>query len=505
MPNKKKIHRPARDRAVAELLAVRAERGRLTAAHYEMAAQACGYSPRQLKRMVAAQDRAARGEPDPDPQAWLSDPDVIAEVMLCCGNLANAHKQLTRRGKPVPSLSTFRRHMLTAMGATMIGKAKAKNSRDGVHAATVYLPREPETRGHSYLLDHTELPIYVIPDGHQTATRPWMTAVMDAATRYLLSWVIAFGTPSAEEVRAALMGAFTTRPATDGATLIGGAPDRAVWDRGLEFLSDLITESCLRLDVTPVPLPAYSPHLKGSLERFWRFLKSNALPRLPGYTDAGADLRGNLQLASHALSEAAFLTELVDWIDDYNTNHVNRSLGGTALQAWRDDPTPLRKIPMDQLWLDFLVSSHAHTVGKTGIRFHTTDYIALNGELDAVFGRSVEVRYLPHDDSFIEVFHQGRHLATCFPAAGLRPDDKLAFLAARKEAQARATRAFSAAHRQRASHPDARKIAKTKTKKGRAVEYQVEAPEPDLFTGGEEALRALDALPGEEDGQGRLL
>lgn len=93
-------------------------------------------------------------------------------------------------------------------------------------------------------LDHTELPIWVVPRGHKQAVKPWITAVMDSKTRYLLSWTITFGRPTAAEVRAALMSAMTMRVAPDGETLVGGKPLRAVWDRGVEFLANLITESC---------------------------------------------------------------------------------------------------------------------------------------------------------------------------------------------------------------------------------------------------------------------
>lgn len=68
----------------------------------------------------------------------------------------------------------------------------------------------------------------MVPRGHKIAVKPWITAVMDASTRYVLSWMVTFGRPTAEEVRAALIQAILIRPAPDDETLVGGLPVRAI-------------------------------------------------------------------------------------------------------------------------------------------------------------------------------------------------------------------------------------------------------------------------------------
>lgn len=455
MANKHKMQRTARDHAVELLLETRNATGRLTRFHYELVAQDCGYTVRHLQRMIARHDDA----PSDAKKGFEVDQTVVEAVFTMCGNIAGAWDALNQhpeyRGtNPLPSLSTFRRRVWEHLGAHSI--AVARKGPKVAREVRVHLPSEREERGASYLLDHTELPIFVIPDGTLTARRPWLTVVMDAGSRYVLSWVLTtHGVPTSEEVRAALMRAFDIRWAPDGQTPVGGLPERAVWDRGLDFLSDLVTDSCARLGVTPVALPAYSPHLKGSLERFWRHLKSNGLAPLPGYSDSGVDVRGAYLLATTALSEEALLHELHTWIDRRNTELKNRTLDMTPLQAWQEGRTPLRDIPRDRLWQDFLLSKQVHKVTKTGVRHKKVDYVDLNGALHKLIGRSVEVRYLPHTRDFIEVFHDGTHVTTCYPADSLRPDDKLAFLQARRQAQHDTQRHFAAASRARAAHPGA--------------------------------------------------
>jgi putative transposase len=257
------------------------------------------------------------------------------------------------------------------------------------------------------------------------------------------------------------------------------------------------------LDVAPVALPGYSPHLKGGIERFWRFLKTSALAPLPGYIDAGHDLRGNYLLAASALGETALVNALATWVDWYNTEHVHRTLGSTPLEAWGKDEAPLRAAPADQLWQDFLISAQ-HKVGKLGVRFRKTDYVGVNGELAKVFGRTVEVRYLPHDKTFIEVFDEGQHVGTCYPAHLLQPDDIEAFLEARRKAEREARAAFRSSNRLRQDRDDAVPLAKV-TGPGGRTRYEIAAPpEIDLFNGGDEALKQLNLLP-QDDMQGRLL
>lgn len=318
---------------------------------------------------------------------------------------------------------------------------------------------------------------------------------MDGATRYVLSWVVTFGRPTAEEVRAALVQAMTLRLAPDEETLVGGRPLKAVWDRGLEFLATLITQSCLRLQVMPIALPAYSPHLKGRLERFWGTLKTGLLPPLPGYSEGPHDLRGNHAIADTALGEDEFLLLLDAWMTDYNVNHVVSTMKMTPLQAWRADGTPLDEIAPERLWQDMLVSKDSK-VSKNGIRWDTIDWVA--PELVSVIGRHVEIRHLPHDRSFIEVFLDGDHLCTAVPVQDLDEETKQATIERRQAARAQAQKHFSAANRMRGKkHPGTAKLVKGKDGKRFVVD-----PVDDLLAGGAQALEELFGKPafGDEDG-----
>lgn len=480
MANKHKIHRAARDRVVEDLKELR-KTGQLTKTAFRIAADESGYSIRHLQRLLATPQKGdARSKPQ-----FEVDEAVIQAVYLACGSITGARRLLGKDERfaahhDIPSLSTFRRRVVETVGSH--GLAVAKRGTVAAREVRVHLPGEEYERGETYLLDHTELPIYVVPEGMRTASRPWLTAVMDAGSRYIVGWVLTTGrVPDAEQVRAALMAAIDLRLAPDGQTTVGGAPERCHWDRGLDFLSELITESCVRLGITPVALPAYSPHLKGRLERFWATLKPDALGHLPGYIDSGRNVRGEYLFATNALPEAALLNELRQWIDWYNAERQNRSLGLTPLAAWQQGRAPLRAIPRDRLWQDFLLSSN-HKVGKNGVHLDKHDFVGLDSTLNDLIGRTVEVRYLPHNRDFVEVFEGGQHRVTCYNVKLLRASDKTEFIKKRREAQHRTALQFSAARRARAAHPGALALEEIRVN-GRKKVRVVTEQQVDLLDG----------------------
>ena len=246
-----------------------------------------------------------------------------------------------------------------------------------------------------------------------------------------------------------------------------------------------MTESCYRVGTTPTPLPGYSPHLKGSLERFWRFLKNDALGTYRLH-DAGDGVDGKPVFDGTALDEDTFFTHLSQWIEGYNAEHEHSALGCTPLQAWAADPTPVAEVGFEDLWFGFLLGKDAK-VSPKGIRHRSIDYADPEGVIGNNIGRTLEVRYLPHDSSFIEVFKDGAHLATCYPVGSFTPDQEMGFIQARKQARSEAQRAFTRAKNLRAKSSGAIKLERFRGKDGK-TRHQIVEPEPSLLDGIDDAL-----------------
>jgi putative transposase len=177
------------------------------------------------------------------------------------------------------------------------------------------------------------------------------------------------------------------------------------------------------LGCTLAPTPAYSPHLKGKLERANRTVTQELLAGLPFYTEGPRTIDGRLYGPdAPPMTLEQFVEEFDRWVRAYNTLRAHSALGGqTPLQRWSTDATPLQLLPdADLRWL--LLADEERTIVKDGIHFHGLIFVA--PELNARVGERVAIRYTPHDDRRIEIFEGERWVATALPQDALSPEDR---------------------------------------------------------------------------------
>lgn len=445
---------PEQRRAATEQLRQRAAAGTLTARHVRLAATGCGVSERTVWRWIGTQEPQADGRARPGYQLTDTDREAFAFYR---GNATAVHRarQATLQGTDPPggttlpdflaqgwqgappvSVHTLRRAFAAQLSAAEI--ALWRSGENARRAADVYLTRPPSVRNQVWEADHKQLPILVMPP-RGGAVRPWMTTVLDDATRALVGWSIALS-PHSGTVLTAIRAGLVPDPDRGP---FGGVPALVRIDRGLEFASTAVSDALKALGVDVHRLPAYTPHRKGKVERFHRTIEQMLLSGLPGFTGGPRDAAGRLhgplddRPAARAAAETApvrplGIDDLVgrvrDWVRWYNTAHQHTALNGrTPAQAWEEDPTPLGHIDPEHL-RHLLLAGAERTVGKDGIRFGGMAYLA--PELHGRGGERVQVRYLPHDNRTIEVYTGGEHLCTAHPQAHLTPEQVEAFRAA---------------------------------------------------------------------------
>ncbi len=272
--------------AVRRLLALRAGKG-LTAGHVRVAADALGVSERTVRRWLAAagRDEAAADEPGARAQTsrrFTITPEVRGLLALWKGNVRAVHRELVlraaRESPPggAPSLTTLhraiRRDLTPGERAGLAGGERAARKHD------VFLARPRSWRNYVWETDHVQAPVLVEVEGR--ACRPWITWFTDCATNAITGVAVTPGDPSRESVLAALRSA-VLREEPYGP--FGGLPEKVRVDRGKDFLSRTVTAAFDLLDVTVEELPAYTPHLKGTVEGLNRAVESMFLAALPGY------------------------------------------------------------------------------------------------------------------------------------------------------------------------------------------------------------------------------
>jgi putative transposase len=506
---------PERRRAAVERLGQLREAGELTSGHVRLAASGLGVRERTVWRWLRL---AAANQPvapaglgsyqlsEADREAYaryrgnvaavhraraavLASPD--APQVLAAGVPVPASLRDGWRGAPPAAIRTlqraFRRELTAAEAAAWA------EGEEGRRAAGVYLTRPAGHRNQTWEMDHKQLPVLVMPP-RGAACCPWLTTVVDDATRVLAGWAIAL-TPHAGTVLTAVRMALVHDPARGP---FGAIPARVRIDRGLEFAAEAVRDAFAALCVDPRRMPGFQPHRKGKVERIHRTIDQTLLCGLPGFTggprDAAGRLYGPLDDRFAARLRAAgdpvtpmpieaFAALFAQWADWYNTQRAHDGLDGrTPLQAWQDDPGPLHRISAGKL-RHLLLASEERVIGKDGIRFSNLAYIA--PELAGRGGQRVQIRYMPHDDRSIEVYLGGTHLCTAYPATRLTPEQTQAYLENAARERKRLT-----AERRKASARARAELAPLTRDQTRAEESRVLPP----AAGDELATRRGDAL-----------
>ncbi|MFE0678662.1 Mu transposase C-terminal domain-containing protein [Streptomyces sp. NPDC058867] len=456
------------------LLALRAER-RLSREHVRLAGECLGVSERTVWRWLAEASLSPGAALRPGERR--SDRfEVTGEIRVLLaywhGNASAVHRQLLARARaqaaardgrpaqapqcaaspagappaavplldPVPSLSTFLRAVRRDLTAGE--RAGLAAGADAARAHDVFSTRPVSWRNHVWEADHVQAPLLVDADGD--LVRPWVTWFIDTVTKVITGTAVTPGVPSRASVLAALRTAVLREDPYGPA---GGVPELVRVDRGKDFLSTAVTAAFGTMGVTVKDLPAYSPHLKGTVENLNRAVDRMLFAALPGYTPAPAGPRSRRRSAggrpetSGAMPFEDFTAEVLAWTHWWNTEHRPRALSGrTPLQAWQADPTPVTSIPASDLWTFTLEDDgRPRKLTSHGVRWRGRTYIApwMTGQA----GRTVTVRYMPHHDHQIDVCDaHGKHLGPAHLADAATPEQLQALRTART-ARARRLRA----------------------------------------------------------------
>jgi len=104
------------------------------------------------------------------------------------------------------------------------------------------------------------------------------------------------------------------------------------------------------LAIPVTDLPAYTPHLKGTIEALNDAVEEMFLASLPRYTGRQKLTGGRLaDPDAPPLTYEAFVGLLLDWVTWWNTRHHPAALNGkTPVQAWQADASPLTDVAAGQ-------------------------------------------------------------------------------------------------------------------------------------------------------------
>jgi putative transposase len=442
----------------------------LSSAHVRLVAEALGRSERTVWRWLSVarvegrygRVRAAR---------FTVTPQVRTLLALWGGNASRVHAELVQlarldpAGGPVPSLATLHRAIRRDLSAGE--RAGLRQGEAARRAHDVFAARPPTHRNAVWEGDHKRVPVEVDVEGELVC--PWVTWFIDCATKVVVG-VIDYATkvvvgvavtphaPSRDAVLASLRCAIDRREPYGPA---GGLPSAIRVDRGKEFLCRTVTAAMGGFAVAVVDLPAYTPHLKGTVEALNGAAEEMHFVLLPRYLHRQR-LTGGKSADPHApaLTFEAFVAGLLNWVSWWNSRHRPAGLKGrTPLEAWMADAIPLAEAPPEQLAHFSLESDgRERTITSHGIRWHRRDYIA--DWMVGLTGTRVGIRHLPHHDDVIEVFAaDGRHLGSAYLAEAATAEQVRALKAARTASARRLRADLKAAEKLRRERFKAQTVA----------------------------------------------
>lgn len=444
-----------RGAAVGRLLELR-DAGRLTSEHVRVAAGALGMSERTVWRWLAEPVPASGAGRLPGARQTSADRFVVsAEVRallaLWRGNVAAVQRELVERAArqsppgDAPSIPTL--HRAIRRDLTAGERAGLAGGEGEARKHDVFLARPQGWRNQVWEIDHVQAPVLVDVEG--IALRPWITWFVDCATNTIMGVAITPGYPSRESVLAALRAA-VLREEPFGPQ--GGLPEKVRVDRGRDFLSKTVAAVFGALVVQVEDLPAYTPHLKGTVEGLNRAVESMFLAALPGYVRQPRPGRRRARPKDELLLDFEdFTARLLDWVEWWNTSHHPEPLKGKSpLQAWEADPTPVREVSPEELWTFTLEDDgRVRVISTRGVRFRRRDFVG--PWMTGLEGTGVRARFMPHHDHRIEVFDAviGRYLGPATIADEASPEQITAVRTARAARSQRLRRDLTAAQRER--------------------------------------------------------
>jgi len=381
----------------------------------EAAAYRLGCSPGHLRRLVLAQV-GRRREP------WQVG-EWLLPLWYAHGSLKALHEDLieTREdlravGDLVPleleeipsSYTTFWR-AFDRLPARF--KEFPKRGANGVRSRLVSLRWQAEERNEIWQADCCKLDIWVMPARARKPVRPWLIAFIDDKTRLIVASTMCLAQPSAEETAATCARALRLKSSPDGLVVYGGRPQRVLWDNGTEFIAELITTLATEVGFVGKPVVRHTPTHKGKIERFFGTFQRWVLASLPGYGKSPKLADGTpvfLGDPGELLSDVELWGHIAERIDFYNWSRPHTALGGrTPGDVWADDAAELVEVSDEALRVAVLRAKRLAVAHSDGVAFRATRYMAVDAAYDDWIGERVEVGFLPHDGTFVELFTPG--------------------------------------------------------------------------------------------------
>jgi putative transposase len=324
---------------------------------------------------------------------------------------AELGRQIARRcqaaGLAAPSASAIERRLQRVNHRELVGR---RQGRSAVEAVTMRPGSLVVERPNAvWQIDHSPADVILV-DGASRAPigRPWVTLVIDVATRVVPGLYVSLDAPSVVSVGMAVRHAILTKDEVLAQRGIAvdwpafGLPELIHTDNGSDFRSRAFARACANLGIETDYRPVGEPRYGGHIERLMGSVMSE-MHLLPGTTFANIAARGDYDSDAAAVMT---IEEFETWLwrfvaGDYN-RRLHSSLSAPPLETWRkqcelQNVKPRQPLDPDALAIAFLPRV-SRSITRQGIVVQRIHYY--EPFLEPLFdsgSRRVELAYDPRD------------------------------------------------------------------------------------------------------------
>ncbi len=235
-------------------------------------------------------------------------------------------------------------------------------------------------------IDHTHLDLFVVDeDDRLPIGRPYLTFIIDMATRYPLGFYIGFTPPSYSNVMECMYHSIVPKtylkekyPQIEEEWRAYGLFETLYVDNGKEFRSRSLEDACMQLGINLQYARPKMGQDKPYIERFFGTLNTQLLHELPGTSFSNIMSRKDYDpLKNAVISLQAFEEILHHFLICMYSERPRTVLGGvTPAQAWSEgcrDFCPELPYSNEELW-PLIGQVEYGQIQKTGIQFKEIHY-----------------------------------------------------------------------------------------------------------------------------------
>ncbi|WP_082191382.1 DDE-type integrase/transposase/recombinase [Cellvibrio sp. pealriver] len=224
-------------------------------------------------------------------------------------------------------------------------------------------------------IDTHYLDVHVIDESTgDVIGRPFLTCVMDIATRAIVGIHICMYPPSATTA----LGALKDMLSRANRGLPGGIPVRIVPDNGVEFANTSFARICEFLAVTISPAQIRDPDGKAHIESLFRTLTHGIVQKLPGTTFSNPTELGDYD----SLKKSVFTIDQIrsfieEWINEIYHKTIHTKTGRAPICFWEEKTKNIAPISLSEDEVNALARRpETRSINKGLIQYDYIEYFS---------------------------------------------------------------------------------------------------------------------------------